>query len=142
MLNSPPLQSFAAVHAFYGGALTMFLAYGDPSPFDDVIRGLKEGGGGWALLLSPGDEALFGLAFDLRRPEVAEVDAKYNSDEYRLTVQTLSPRGVFVNFCIFFQADSSSQLEGDPIETEDGEEQRPLCFQVRNPPNFPLPTIR
>ncbi len=74
--------SFAAINAFYGGALTMFLASSGSAPFSSILEGLQKGGG-WTLVFAKGDEAVFGLLFDMGDPRVREADRRYNSDRYR-----------------------------------------------------------
>ncbi len=75
--------AFTVVYAFYGGAMTMFLAQTPEPPFGTILEGLEEGV--WTLLLPKGDEAIFGSAFDTKDPTVAAAEQKYNSDEYRET---------------------------------------------------------
>ncbi len=74
---------FTVISAFYGGALTMFLAQQPESPFSDLPAGLKMEG--WTLLLARGDEGVFRNNFDMKDPLIRDADSKYNSEEFRQT---------------------------------------------------------
>ncbi len=74
---------FTVISAFYGGALTMFLAQQPESPFSDLRAGLKMEG--WTLLLARGDEGVFRNNFDMKDPLIRDADSKYNSEEFRQT---------------------------------------------------------
>ncbi len=86
---------FAAIHAFYGGALTMFLASTTYTPFDTIYEAVTAKGEDHTLLLSKGEEFTISNFFDLNDPLVAEANERYTSEEYSKT-QSPTMRGTLL----------------------------------------------
>ncbi len=72
--------SFSVIGAFYGGALTMFMAKVPDPPFSDILD--VAGSSIWDLKLAKGEEAVFRTRFNMSDPRVSAASRKYTSQKY------------------------------------------------------------